>query len=444
LTATCQQCQHAAQLLFRVSERTDRQELNMRKTWIAALAGAVVLGLTGCGGSAPTGAAGDGAAGGEAGETIKIGSLHPLSGAAAADGQQMDNGAKLAIEAVNEAGGIESLDGAQLELLSADTQGKPEVGQSEAQRLVQEGAVGLVGTYQSAVTANVSTVAERNKVPLVIDVSSADSILQQGYSYTFRVQPSSAVLGTQGARYLSEVSQAAGSPAKTVAVFHEQGPFGSAVRDSFAAEAEKLGMAVGPVIAYDAASVSDLTTQMTQVKAAGVDVLMVAGYYRDGVLVAQAANTVQPGLDAVYGVANGAFDLPQFPEEVGAAGEGYFDANYHSDMTNPEMQELAQLYEERFGDQIRTGAVLAYDAVNVLAQALEEAGSTDATAIRDAIAAGEFPTHIASAGPIKFSETGENENAIPILMQVQDGAVKQVHPEDFAEAEPVYPASQAR
>ncbi|MEP6649522.1 MAG: ABC transporter substrate-binding protein, partial [Lapillicoccus sp.] len=63
----------------------------------------------------------------------------------------MDNGAKLAVEAVNAAGGIAAMGGAKLELLSADSKGAPEVGQSEAQRLIQEGAVAIVGTYQSAV-----------------------------------------------------------------------------------------------------------------------------------------------------------------------------------------------------------------------------------------------------------------------------------------------------
>ncbi|HLU55666.1 MAG TPA: ABC transporter substrate-binding protein [Pseudonocardia sp.] len=413
----------------------------MRKTWIAAVACALSLGLAACGGSAPSGAADDAPAGGVGPDgTIKIGSLHPLSGAAAADGQQMDNGARLAVEAINEAGGIKSLGGAKLELLSADTQGKPEVGQSEAQRLVQEGAVGLVGTYQSAVTANVSAVAERNRVPLVIDVSTADSILQQGYQYTFRVQPSSTVLGAKGAQYLNEVATAGGAPVRSVAILHEQGPFGSAIRDSFTAEAERLGIAVGPVIAYDAASVPDLTTQMTQVKAAGVDVLVVTGYYRDGVLAAQAVQTVQPGVAAVYGVANGAFDLPQFPAEVGQAGEGFFDANYHADMTKPETQELARRFQERFGDPIRTGAVLAYDAVRVIAHGLETAGSADPEKVRDAIAGAELDTLLASGGPIAFDERGENKNAIPILMQVQGGAVRQVHPGEFAEAEPIYPA----
>jgi branched-chain amino acid transport system substrate-binding protein len=414
----------------------------MRKPWITAMAVALPLALAACGGSAPPGTEGsEGGGGGGSGETITIGSLHPLSGSAAADGQQMDNGAKLAIDAINEAGGIESLDGAQLELASADTQGAPEVGQSEAQRLIEDGAVALVGTYQSAVSQNVAAVAERNQVPFVIDVSSADAILQQGYKFTFRLQPSAQVLAERGAEYLGEVSEAAGSPAQRVAILHEQGPFGTAIKDTFSAKAEELGMEIGPVISYDPASVSDFTTQITTVRESGSDVLMVAGYYRDGVLVANAVNTVQPGLAAVWGVANGAFDTPQFPGEVGEAGEGFFDANYRLDMTNPDTQELAEKYKAEFGDDIRTAAVLSYDAVRVIAAALERAGDASPQAVRDAIAETELDSLIAQDGPIAFDEAGENENAAPILMQVLDGVVTQVFPEDYAEAEPVYPAT---
>src|SRR5215218_1863429 len=412
----------------------------MRKPWITAMAVALPLALAACGGSAPPGTEGSGGGGGS-GETITIGSLHPLSGSAAADGQQMDNGAKLAIDTINEAGGIESLDGAQLELASADTQGAPEVGQSEAQRLIEEGAVAILGTYQSAVSQNVAAVAERNQVPFVIDVSSADAILQQGYKFTFRLQPSAEVLAERGAEYLADVSKNADAPAKKVAILHEQGPFGTAIKDTFSAKAESLGMEIGPVISYDPASVSDFTTQITTVRESGADVLMVAGYYRDGVLVANAVNTVKPGLAAVWGVANGAFDTPQFPGEVGEAGEGFFDANYRLDMTNPDTQELADKYKEEYGDDIRTAAVLSYDAVRVIAAALEKAGDATPQAVRDAIAETELDSLIAQDGPIAFDEAGENENAAPILMQVVDGVVTQVFPEDYAEAEPAYPAT---
>jgi branched-chain amino acid transport system substrate-binding protein len=416
----------------------------LRKNWIVGLALAAPLALAACGGSAPPGTPGAGGGGGGtagSGQTIKIASLHPLSGSSAADGQQMDNGAKLAVEAVNNAGGIASMGGAKLELLSADSKGAPETGQSEAQRLIQEGAVAIVGTYQSAVSQNVAAVAERNKVPFVIDVSSADAILSQGYQYTFRLQPSGTVLADQGAQYLSDVSKAAGKPAKKVAILHEQGPFGTAIKDTFTKKAQSLGMEVGPVASYDPAKVSDFTTQVTSVKASGADVLMVAGYYRDGVLVAKAVDTVKPTLNAVWGVANGAFDLPQFAAEAGKAGEGFFDANYHLNGKNPQTQALMKTYQDKYNDQIRTGAVLSYDAVRVIADSLNRAKSADPTTLRGAIAQTSLESLVAQKGPITFSSTGENQGAAPILMQVQGGKVVQTYPQDFAETQYRYPAT---
>jgi branched-chain amino acid transport system substrate-binding protein len=409
---------------------------HVRKTWIAAVSGAVLFTATACGGSAPgpTGNTGGGD------EEITIGSLHPMSGPFAADGTQMDNGAKLAVEAVNEAGGISSLGGAKLALSTGDTQGKPEIGQSEAQRLIQGGAVALVGTYQSSVSMNVAAVAERGQVPFVMDITADDAVLDQGYEYGFRLQPPNSSMGTRGARYLKEISEAAGKPLPKVAYLHEQTAFGTSVHKSFAEEAAKLGIPIVAEISYDAATVSDLTTQITTVKGSGANVLVVTGYYRDSVLAARAVEAVKPTLDAVFGVADGAYDLPQFPAETGAAGEGYYDVNYRLDMSKKETADLAKLYEDRFGDEIRTGAVLAYDAVRVIAEALEKSGDRDPKKLRDAIAGVSLDPLVVSNGPVEFDDTGENVNALPVVMQVQDGEVTVVHPKDRADGEPRYPA----
>ena len=99
----------------------------MRRPWITALGARAAAGTRSVrriGPARDRAGAAAAVAGARSGETIKIGSLHPLSGAAAADGQQMDNGAKLAVDAINEAGGIESLDGAQLELVQRGHPGR--------------------------------------------------------------------------------------------------------------------------------------------------------------------------------------------------------------------------------------------------------------------------------------------------------------------------------
>ncbi|SFP98602.1 MULTISPECIES: ABC transporter substrate-binding protein [Actinomadura] len=397
---------------------------------------AVLLAAAGCGGSAPSGAAGV-AAGRDEGP-VKIGALHPVSGANAVDGQQMRRGAQMAVEAINAAGGIRSLGGREVELETGDTQGKAEVGQSEAQRLISEGAVGLVGTYQSAVSTNVAVVAERNRVPFVMDVTASDAIFANGYRYSFRVQPGSAAIAGAAARYLKEVSDRAGRPVRKVAFLHEQTDFGSGAAEAFAKAAGRLGIEVGPDISYDALTVSDLTAQVTQVKASGADVLAVAGYYRDSLLAAKAVAAVKPDLNAVWGVSNGAYDQPKFVTDGGATAERIFSTNYHFDARNPKTARLRADYQRRYGAPMRTGAVLAYDAVQVIAQGVERAGTTDAEKVRDAIASSKVEPLTVGTGPITFAPNGDNGNALPVLMQVQGGQVKQVYPQEKAESQPNY------
>jgi branched-chain amino acid transport system substrate-binding protein len=400
----------------------------------------LVLALTACQGSAVNQAAGESPKGDGGLSEIVIGALHPLTGANAADGQQMANAAQLAAEAVNAAGGIKSLGGAKLKVESADTQGSPETGQSEATRLIEDGAVALVGTFQSGTSANVASVAERNAVPFVMDVSSLDEILEQGYTYSFRLQPNASLMGKQGAQRLVELAEDSGTPVRKVAFLYEMGNYGEAVYKGFMEEAEAAGLAVDPVIGYDAAAVSDLTTQVQQVAASDADVLAVAGYYRDSLLAAQAVGLVKPDVTAVFGVADGAFDQDTFVTDAPDGGEGYFDVNYRWDATNPATVELAGLYEERYGEAIRTSAVLTYDAIMLLADALEAAGSTESAALRDAIRGSSYQPLVVSAGPVSFDPAGENTNAGAVVTQVLDGQVRQVFPKDVAEVAYRFPA----
>jgi branched-chain amino acid transport system substrate-binding protein len=366
-----------------------------------------------------------------------------VTGALALDGKQMDAAAKMAAERVNSDGGISSMGGANLRIASADTTGEAEVGQREAQRLIDsEGAVALVGTYQSAVSSNVARVAERAQVPFVIDVATADEILDQGYQYTFRIQPNATTMGSYGARYLVEIADAGGSPVATVAYVHEQSEFGTSVFEAFREEAESQGLQVVEEISYDAFNVSDLTPELTRVKSANPDVLAATGYYSDGLLLSEAASAVRPEISAVYGVANGAFDLPQFPEDAGEAGNYYLSSNYHYDATKERVTEVRERFREETGEVMRTPAVFSYQAVLLIADALERAGSGEPQELRTAISETSLEDHLlAYRGPIEFDETGENVNAMPIVMQVQDGEVVQVYPEEFAQEEPVFPAT---
>jgi branched-chain amino acid transport system substrate-binding protein len=399
---------------------------------------AIICLLTACGGATSASTPSTGGAP----QTIKIGSLHPLTGAFAGDGKQMDEAVQQAIDTINADGGIKSMGGAKLAIDSGDTQGKPDVAQSEAQRLINDKVAALIGTYQSAATAGVARTAERAQVPLVIDVTAADNILSQGYTYTFRLQPNATAMGTYGAQYLKAIADASGEPVKTIAYIHEQSDFGTSVFTAFKAEATKEGMQVVKEIKYNAITVSDLTDELTQIKQAKPDILAVTGYYKDGLLLAKNAAAVTPSVKAVYGVADGAFDLPQFPADAGKASAYYFSSNYHFDAASSDATKIREAFKTRYGQEMRTPAVFAYVSVLVIADALERAKSAEPKALRDALAQTTLATTIFPfSGPIQFDSRGENKNAQPILMQVQNGAVVQVYPQKYAQDKPIYPAT---
>ncbi|MGW9551148.1 ABC transporter substrate-binding protein [Citricoccus zhacaiensis] len=404
----------------------------MRRKSLATAAVAMMVGLTACSGGGASAGAGD---------TIAIGAVHPLSGGLAGVGGMMNDGAALAVEDINEAGGIEALDGAQLELRDGDSQGSAQTGQSEAQRLISEGAVALVGTYQSDVTENVASAAERADVPMVIDVAVDDKIMEQGYENIFRIQPNASSMGQAGAETLAAMGETAGVDVEKVAYLHIEGAFGTSVSEAFTEEAEAQGIEVVSTVSYPATNFSDATTQVKQALSADPDVVVVTGYYPDNVLVAEAVQALNPDILGVFGIASGAFDDSSFPADAGAAATNVLSANYHYAATSERSQDIRERFEEKYGRPMETAAMLSYQAVEVIAAGLEESGSADPEALRDAIANTSIEDPLlAFDGPIEFDETGENKNATVIVMQSQDEEIEQVFPEEFATAELIFPA----
>lgn len=370
------------------------------------------------------------------GETFIIGGIHPLTGGLAADGIQMNNAVQMAVDEINEAGGIGEA-GIMLEFDGADSTGSAEVGQTEAERLVEEGAGAIICCFQSAVTANVAAIAEREQVPLVIDVAVADAILDQGYEYAFRLQPNATSMGVNGANFLVEMGEAQGSPIETVVYAYDgTSGFGQSVFDAFAIQAEELGIEILEEITYDPFNVTDLTTEMTLVNALAPDALVVTGYYNDGLLIARNAEEVGIDVDIVYGIAQGTYDLPQFVDDAGDLAECFFDANYHWDASDEAAIEVREKFAELYEEEMRTAAVLSYQATYIIADAIERAGSTDPVAVRDALSETSYEDHILPYdGAIEFDETGETIIASPVVMQVQDGSIVQVYPEALQETD---------
>ncbi len=369
---------------------------------------------------------------------VRIGAIHPLTGGLANDGQGMDQAIQMAIDQINESG---MLDGIVLELVSADSTGSADVGQEEAVRLIEEeGVSAIIGAFQSAVTANVATVSAREGVPLVVSVAAAPSVIEQGADadgnqWAFRIQPNAEVMGAYAVSYLTEMSEAFDIPISNVGFMHEGvTDYGRSVFGAFEAEAGEESIEIGEVIAYDFGV--EYTTDVTLLNAGGFDAVMVTGYYGDGLSIAQTMEDVGLDTQFVMGVAQGTYDQAQFVEDAGELAECFFNSNYRWDNLNELATETRAAYEERFGEPMTAADVLAWQATYIVADAIMRAESGDPADIQAALLETEYEDHILPyEGAITF-EDGETPNAVPVVMQVQDGAVVQVWPEDIAETEP--------
>lgn len=369
---------------------------------------------------------------GEEGSTIKIGSVHPLTGAYAYEAQAVINAQNIAIEEINEAGGIHSLGGKKLELVVGDSQGNADTGASEAQRLLNQNVAALTGTFQSGVTQTCMQEAEKNGVPFVVTVSNNVAMFEKGFRYCFRIQPNAKVYSDDFVSYIAAVRT---DDIKTAVLIHEDSITGTENADIIAQNIASAGITLKDRISYSA-STATLSAEVTKIANAAPDMLITIGYFNDTSLLVKEMKERNISVKLVVGVSNGGISDTKFIRDFGETVNNFCDVNYRYNPNNPKAQALLAKYKEKYGEDMSVHAVYGYESIKVIADALERAGSTDADKLRDALAATDYTdTILPQSGPIRFDEKGENVNAAAVMVQIQDGVQKVVFPEEFAESE---------
>jgi len=376
---------------------------------------------------------------GAAPKEILIGSIHPHTGPVAYDGTSLAQAVQLAADQRNAAGGIKSMGGAKLKVLQKDSESKPKVGEAAATKLIRDGAVALLGCYNSPVTIVTTQVAERKGIPHIITVAVADQILERGFKYAFRVQPDSTNMAEMTCKYIRQLSDKSSMGLKTIGMMHISG-FGAVIANKVTKLGPRYGFEVIGKVSYGYGA-SDLTTEVAKIKGMNADVIFDAGYLADGILKLRTYNDlkVEPK-GGIIGCANGGFSNPSLVKELGKLAEYVMDGNYFYNPKSSFARDVIAAYNKRFTKvTFQSHSVHAYNATLVLIDALERAGTTDPVKLRDAIASVSLKEHIAPGGPIEFGPTGQNKNALATLQQVHKGKIKLVLPEKYSNAEPVYP-----
>lgn len=356
-------------------------------------------------------------------ENVKIGNIIPLSGPSATLGQQGKAAREMAVEEINAAGGITSLNGAKLELVFADSESKPEKGVAEAERLINTEKVHvLTGCWNSAVTYPTTAVAERYGIPFVVPVSVADKITEQGFKTVFRIAAKDSWWTRDQFAFLKDMEEEFGTKVERIAFVYENGDWGKGFAGQWKDLAEKGGYEVVLDEPYPSTA-TDLSPVVQKIRRSKADVLMLVSNAADAILLTNTLADYKVNLKAIITSGGGHAD-PSFLETTGKNALNLFDiVEWETDVNKAGAKEANEKYKAKYGQNLTGEAVDAYVAMYVLKDALERAGSLEAEKIREALAATDLstgPGMIVGYDSVKFDKTGQNQNASLVMVQVND------------------------
>ncbi|MCW5613271.1 MAG: ABC transporter substrate-binding protein [Rubrivivax sp.] len=366
---------------------------------------------------------------------VKVGILHPVTGALAYSGQQCREGALLAIEDINR-NGIRSLGGAKLDVMLGDAQSTPQAGAAEIEKMNEAGCSAVVGAFASAICLATTQAAAKYNLPHVVDVGVADQIVQRGLKNTFRFGPGYATCAQVAVNNLHVLNTVAGKPAKTVMIIHEESLFGTGTANLLSRELPGFGFEVREVIKH-ANPTRDFNNIVLRMKSVNPDIVIPANYYNEYALLVRTMQQQRVTPKAIYSVLGGAASSYKFLKEFPDAANGIIDCNHWFNPKDPRSAALRRRVEAK-GLFFTYEVFMTYTATMLLADAIERAKSTDRAAIVDALENSSFADHLMPYGPTKFVN-GQNQGAQPLMTQVIKGDIRVIVPREYREADPVFP-----
>lgn len=340
-------------------------------------------------------------------DALRIGVLLPLTGVNSTDGNRVLQSHQLAAKHINEAGGIAALNGARIELVIADTQSRPEVSRSEAERLIsRENVQALTGAWTTGATLPALQLAERNRIPFIIPNAFTDPITEQGMQYVFRITSKSSFL-TRDMMAFTEYLKDKGAKVSKVGIIYADDAYGQSVRDVANAGFKERGFEVVAEPSFKGGT-ADLNTQVAQLKAAGAELIVFGCFAPDTALIMKtmAAQSYKPHM---IGLSAGI--LHPLIADLGEMSDGIFGVtDWMSDINNEASTNFVAAYEKEYGERPINTLAMGYMTVYVAAAAAEAAGSLDPVKLREALTQlhlTEGPAALLPGG-IKFDETGQN------------------------------------
>ena len=350
---------------------------------------------------------------------LKVAVAAPYTGGAAAFGEMIKRGAELKEKEINEAGGI---NGMKLSLVFEDDAGKDAEASLVAERIANNLQIlAVVGHFNSSCSLAGKPIYQRAGI-VELSPGSTNVTVCEGSDWTFRNLYRDDFQGKFIAHYIKKIL----TELQSVAVFFDNDDYGRGLRNAFVAEAKKIGLNLVASEAYDRDN-TDFKAQLTSIKAKNPDAIFISGLYSEaGLIVKQARET---GITAQFFGADGV-DSPDFLTIAGPSAEGtYLTTPFTFGAADAKAQQMATNFETLHGVAPDTWAALTYDAVGMIAEALEKTYNSEASvadnrkAIRDHLASLDTPEegYNGVTGLTYFDINGDTVNKPAYVKIVKEG-----------------------
>jgi branched-chain amino acid transport system substrate-binding protein len=358
-------------------------------------------------------------------DEIRIGEYGSMTGGTATFGTSNHEGVMLALDEINAAGGLL---GKQVRVVTEDDQSKPEEAVTAVLKLIKQNQVSaVIGEVASSRSLAAAPQCQSNGIPMLSPASTNPKVTQVG-DYIFRACFIDPFQGKTMATFAVDRLHA-----KRIAILTDtKNDYSVGLTQFFRQSAIALG---AQIVAQESYSEGDIEfkAQLTTIKAANPEVVYVPGYYTECALVARQAREL--GLDVPLLGGDG-WDSPKTIEIGGKAVEGVYLTNHYSpEDQRPVVQEFITTFKKKYGGRAPdTFAVLGYDAMQLMADAIRRAGSTDGAKVRDALAA---TTDFAGVSGQITIDAERNARKAIVILQIRDGRfrfVESIPPPDDAAA----------
>jgi len=375
----------------------------MRSIWAAVLtlAGASLIGCYKNGGSSSNS------------NDVVIGHVASLTGDTATFGVSADEGIRLALDEVNSKGGVL---GKQVKVITEDDRSLSDEAKTACNKLITKDHVcAILGEIASSRSIAIAPVCEDAKIPM-LSPGSTNPKVTQGYEYVFRncfIDP------FQGTAMANFAMKQLGF--KRFAILYPvNSDYGVGLRQFFTEAVKKNGGQIVEDVAYTEKQDKDFHGQLTKIKNANPDAIFDSGYYTEAGLIATQARDL--GITCPILGGDG-WDSDQTVKVGGQAINGcYFSNHYSPDEDRPEVKQFVAAYQKKYNGKVPDAmAILSYDAMNIMCDAIKRAGSTDGKKIRDALAATkDFP----GASGVTTIDDQHNAKKSVVILKIEDGKFK--------------------